>query len=375
MLSCRPATLAVARWQWAFYATHTVNIMPAKDPSHRHSLELIDTQAAGDVSRILLSGVTPLPGDSVHEQQQYLEDNGDGLRRLLLSEPYGHPSQSVNLIVEPGDRRAQAGYIIMEAMGYPMYSGSNTICTATALLQSGRIPIEDGEQTVHLESPAGITRVQAQCSNGLVQSVTTQGEAAYVLAQNLTAEVPRYSQVHYDLAWSGGLYLMVDADARGFDLIHNEESALAAFAHALVETVQTDLAERFPQYSAFMPPPFVHFMRGASRENGGYRAASATYVHPHVICRSPTGTGTSARLALMAERDEIKSDQWLETVSPRGNCFTGTLLDQISVDDQRAWNTLITGRAWTLARSEIVIELDDPLVDNRDLAGVLQASA
>jgi proline racemase len=349
--------------------------MPAdaapKTPGRQRSLELIDTQAGGDVSRILLDGVAPLPGDSVHAQQQYLEENGDGLRRLLLSEPYGHPSQSINLIVRPCDARAQAGYIIMEAMGYPMYSGSNTICTATALLQSGRIPMADGEQTVQLESPAGVTRVRAQCGQGLVQSVTTEGEAAYLIGECLAADVPRYGRVGYDLVWSGGLYVMIDAQAREFDLTHDEESALAAFAHALVETIHPDLAERFPEFSHFMPPSFVHFMGCMAHAGNGVQARSATYVHPHVICRSPTGTGTSARLALVAERGEFKSGQCLETISPRGNRFTGTLVGEAEVGGRRAWETTITGRAWTLARAHTVIHLDDPLVDNRDLEQML----
>src|SRR5699024_3889821 len=88
------------------------------------SIELIDTQSGGDVSRIVTSGIEPLPGRNALEKARYLQAEGDGLRRLLLSEPYGDPAMSVDLIVEPGHPEAQAGYIIMEAMGYPMYSGS-----------------------------------------------------------------------------------------------------------------------------------------------------------------------------------------------------------------------------------------------------------
>lgn len=118
-------------------------------------LDLIDTHSGGDVSRIVTSGIEPLPGKNVLEKARYLEREGDGLRRLLLSEPYGDPAMSVNLIVEPSHPEAVAGYIIMEAMGYPLYSGSNTICTATALLQSGMIPAGEGLQEIVLESPAG----------------------------------------------------------------------------------------------------------------------------------------------------------------------------------------------------------------------------
>lgn len=346
--------------------------MPDKRPERRRSLELIDTQAGGDVSRIVLGGVTPLPGDSVRAQQQYIEAHADGLRRLLLSEPYGDPAQSVNLIVQPGASRAQAGYIIMEAMGYPLYSGSNTICTATALLQSGRIPIEADEQTVLLESPAGVTRIEAHCSEGYVQWVTAQGEAAYVAVPELEAKVPGYGRIRYDVVWSGGFYAMVDAEPLGFELAEGEESALAAFAHDFVEIVRPEFVENHPELGEVTPLPFVHFMGPLERTgDGGSRATGATYVHPHVICRSPTGTGTSARLALLAERGKIKPEHSLENISPRGARFTGALLDETEVGDRRAWDTRITGRAWTLAHSEIVIDLEDPLIDNHDLEPVL----
>src|SRR5699024_6582753 len=96
------------------------------------ALELIDTQSGGDVSRVVTAGIEPLPGRTALEKARYLHAEGDGLRRLLLSEPYGDPAMSADLIVEPGEPAARAGDIIMEAMGYPMYSGSNTICVATA---------------------------------------------------------------------------------------------------------------------------------------------------------------------------------------------------------------------------------------------------
>lgn len=344
-----------------------------KKPSRTRSLELIDTQAGGDVSRIVLDGVKRLPGATVHEQQQYLEHYGDGLRRLLLSEPYGNPAESVNLIVRPSDSRAQAGYIIMEAMGYPMYSGSNTICTVTALLQTGRIPIEEGEQTVLLESPAGLARAHARCSDGFVQTVTTQGEAAYVAVPDLQADVPRYGTVRYNVVRSGGFYALIDAEAHGFELVRDEETALAAFADAFVKAVRPEFIENHPEFDNVTPLPFVHFMRPTEVVgNDGFRAGGATYVHPGVICRSPTGTGVSARIALMAEHGEIEANQWLEVTSPRGNRFNGRLLGETRSGNHRAWDTQITGRAWSLARSSINIELDDPLVDNTGLEYVLE---
>lgn len=348
--------------------------MRHKQGHRMRRIELVDTHAGGDVSRIVLGGVASLPGRSVREQQQYLEGHADGLRRLLLNEPYGDPAMSVNLVVPPCDARAQAGYIIMEAMGYPMYSGSNTICTATAVLQGGYIPMLEGEQKLTLESPAGLARITAFNQEGKVLSITTQGEPAYVAQTGLVADVPHYGRVSYDLVWSGAFFAMVDAGALGFRLVREEETALAAFGYDFVESVRPELVAEHPDLGDVGPLPFVHFMGPlAEVDQEGFRSPSATYVHPGVMCRSPTGTGTSARLAMMYSKNQVRDGQWLDTVSPRGSVFRGTVLGEARVGSMPAVDSHITGRARTLAHSEILVDLDDPLVEDRGLSVILAA--
>ncbi|MGX9293254.1 proline racemase family protein [Tsukamurella paurometabola] len=336
------------------------------------SLELIDTQSGGDVSRIVVAGIGPIPGTTVRAKARYLQDEGDGLRRLLLSEPYGDPAMSVDLIVEPSRPEAQAGYIIMEAMGYPMYSGSNTICTATALLQSGAIPAREGAQNVVLESPAGLARIEAVVHDGRVESITTQGEPAYVAREGLSVEVPYYGTVGFDLVWSGAYYAMIDAGAHDFTLASEEQIALTAFGDAFVRAARPDLLQEHPDLGDVGPLSFAHFTGGVRTiGDGRFESRSATYVHPGVLCRSPTGTGTSARLALMHRRGEITEGQSLETISPRGNRFVGTVRSSGRVGDYPALHSAITGRARLIAHSRLVVDLEDPLVDASDLENLL----
>ncbi|MCG8518150.1 MAG: proline racemase family protein [Pseudomonadales bacterium] len=344
-------------------------------PGHRmRSIELVDMQSGGDVSRIVTRGVGHLPGGSVLEQMRYIQNYGDGFRRWLLNEPYGDPFMSIDLIVPPGNPRAQAGYIIMEAMGYPLYSGSNTICTATAILENGIVPMEEGEQQLVLESPAGLAHITAHNRGGRVESITTRSEPAFVADRNLKATVPDYGTVPFTLVWSGAYFAMVDAAALGFRLVAEEMPALARFGQAFVEAARPAVTQEHPDLGPVGPLPFAHFMGPLEPTASGYRSPSATYVHPGVICRSPTGTGTTARLALMHDCGQIQEGQTLETVSPRGSSFLGTLLGEATVGGFRAVNSEITGRAWTLAHSEIHLDLDDPLVDSSDLAGILGAS-
>ena len=346
-------------------------MLPIDRTGRTRELGLIDMQSGGDVSRIVYSGVADLPGENALEKMRYLQSHGDGLRRLLLSEPYGDPAMSVDLLVAPGDPRAQAGYIIMEAMGYPLYSGSNTICTATALLQSGLVPMQEGEQKLTLESPLGLVQVTAHNRNGRVEAIVTQGEPAYVAARGRRVTLPDGTVVDYDVVWSGHFFALLDAEAHGFTLVAEEMPALAAFGDTFVRAVREDFQQQHPLLGEVGPVPFAHFMGPLETTENGYRSRSATYVHPGVICRSPTGTGTSARLALMATRGQLEPGQTLQTISPRGGCFFGTYLDDTTVGNRPAINSSIRGSAGTLSHARLLVDLDDPLVDISDLEHVL----
>lgn len=340
------------------------------------TLKLIDTHAGGDVSRIVIGGVNALPGDSVRAQMEFLQQDADGLRRLLLEEPYGIPEMSVDLIVPASHPEAEAGYIIMEVMGYPIYSGSNTICTATALLESGIIAKQEGTQRFLLESPAGLVQIEARVHNDAVEAITCEGLPSYIDTHDASVHVPLLGDVAYSIAYSGGFYALVDAAALGFELTRNEESRLAHCAQAIVEAIREE--KGFSHYSLgdVGPLPFLHFMGPVEQVAGGfYRSRSATYVHPGVMCRSTTGTGTSARLALMHHEGRIGPGDKLETVSLRDTRFIGEVTRVQQAPNHAVVNNTITGTSYVIARSEIVVNCADALVDCSGLRHLLSERA
>jgi proline racemase len=336
------------------------------------TIQLMDTHAGGDVSRIVTGGIAPLPGDTVRAQMEYLRDNADGLRRLLLEEPHGIPEMSVDLLVPPTDPRAAAGYIIMEVMGYPIYSGSNTLCTATAVLESGIVPKCEGRQQFLLESPAGLVQIDATVCDGVVESVTCEGLPSYIDTYRATVEVPSLGTVTYSVAYSGGFYALVDAKALGFDLTLNEERRLAEAAYAIVEAVKAERGFLHHTLGDVGPLPFLHFMGPVAHVGQGYyRSRSATYVHPGVICRSTTGTGTSARLALMNYEGTLKPGDRLETVSLRETSFIGEFSSVEQIGEVQMVKNHITGKSYVIARSDIVVNCDDPMVECSGLHHIL----
>nr|WP_298249519.1 proline racemase family protein [uncultured Halomonas sp.] len=338
------------------------------------TFKMMDTHAGGDVSRIVLGGIDALPGATVREQMHYLRDTADGLRKLLLFEPYGVPEMSVDLVVPATDPEAAAGYIIMEVMGYPIYSGSNTICTATAVLEAGIVPKQEGIQRFKLEAPAGPVNVEARVANGVVEAITCEGLPSYIDTYRAAIRVPGLGEVTYSVAYSGGFYALVDAGELGFHLNRDEERELAECAHRIVEAIQAERGFSHYTLGDVGPLPFLHFMGPVEQlADDSYRSRSATYVHPGVICRSTTGTGTSARLALMHHEGTLAPGDRLETISLRETGFIGTLTGTRQEGSYSVVENSITGKGYVLGHTEVVVNCDDPLVECDGLHPILGA--
>ena len=203
-----------------------------------YKIGLIDTHSGGDVSRIVFDGIKPLPGISIREQKEYLQKSADGLRKTLLYEPYGVPEMSVDLIVPATSKEAVAGYIIMEEMGYPIYSGSNTICTATALIEKGLVPKVEGTSRFKIEAPAGLVNIEACVKDGVVESIVCEGLPSYIESYKQKMQVNDLGEVTYSIAYSGGFYILVEASDFGFKLIKDEEEELNKTAYKIVEAIR-----------------------------------------------------------------------------------------------------------------------------------------
>ena len=341
-------------------------------PDKRACLDLIDAHAGGDVSRQVVGGVIELPGASLLEQLEYLRREADGLRQLLLYEPYGDPAQCVNLVVPAKTAPAEAGFITMEAMGYPYFSGSNTLCTAAVLMQKKVEETGKEVESICLETPAGLVTVKGNFLDGLVHSVACKTTPAYVVQEGLSVQLPVYGKVDFDLVFSGALYAVVRSEPLGLTLDRPHEPRLIAFASELIAHARPFCEHEHPQMGLLAPLPFVHF-EGPEIEgsDGLLHTSTATYVHPGVICRSPTGTGTAARLALKHRQGKMQVGEGMRTTSPRGNSFTGLIAEERSLGPYSGIVCEISGRVFVLARSKIFVNFDDPHTPQDGLKNLL----
>src|SRR5256885_10493776 len=192
----------------------------------RRTITVVGCHAGGEIGNVVVGGVLPPTGETVFEQMQALQRD-DSLRRVLLREPRGSVAVHANLIVPSKRDDCVAGYIIMEPTEYPAMSGSNTICVATVLLETGMVEMREPETTLRLEAPAGVVEVNARCSNGKCESVEFTNVPCFADSLHAQLEVDGVGTLTVDVAFGGMWYAIADAHPLGFSLEPSEASELS----------------------------------------------------------------------------------------------------------------------------------------------------
>ena len=209
-------------------------------------IQAVDAHACGEHGRVIVGGVLDVPGDTMFDKMTYLRTHADGLRRRMLREPRGYPAANCNLILAPTRPEADAGFVIMEQVEYPGMSGTNTICVATVLLETGMVPMQEPVTELTLEAPAGLIRVYAECANGKVKSVTFQNVPAFAAYLDRKIEVPHLGAVTVDVAYGGMFYVIADARAFGLALTPDEGRDIVRISEMIKASAQEQLPVTHP---------------------------------------------------------------------------------------------------------------------------------
>lgn len=323
------------------------------------TIHVISCHAEGEVGDVIVGGVAPPPGDTVWQQRDFIEQD-QTLRNFLLNEPRGGVFRHVNLLVPPKHPEADAAFIVMEPEDTPPMSGSNSICVATVLLDSGIIPMQEPETTLTLEAPGGLIRAHAQCKNGKAERITIENVPSFADKLDASLEVEGIGLLTVDTAYGGDSFVVVDAETLGFELIEKEARDLAGLGVKITNAANEQLGFHHPQNPDWRHISFCLFAGSLSTTSTGFAAKSAVAIQPGKIDRSPTGTALSARLALLAARGTLSVDQELIATSIIGSTFAGKISRTTTVGDRPAIVPTISGRGWITGTHQHMLDPADP---------------
>ena len=323
----------------------------------RRAITVVGCHAGGEVGNVVVAGVDPPPGATVFEQMQALRAD-DTLRRFLLREPRGSVATHANLIVPATRADCAFGYIIMEPTEYPAMSGSNTICVATVLLEQGLVEMHEPETVLRLEAPAGLVEVRAACRDGRVESVELTNVPAFVAHLDATLEVAGLGTLAVDVAFGGMWYAIADAAVLGFAIEPHEARELARVG----ELIRVAAREQLPCVHPENPEiAGVSIVQIAEPWRGvGAVTRNAVVVAPGRLDRSATGTGLSARMAVLHARGSMRVGDAMTHASAIGTTFDGRIVSETEVGGRPAIVPAIRGSAWITGVAQLYVDPDDP---------------
>jgi proline racemase len=310
-------------------------------------IEAVDSHTEGMPTRVVTAGVDPIPGATMLERKLHFEAEMDDLRLLLMREPRGHAAMSGAILQPPTRDDADWGVLFIEVSGLLPMCGHGTIGVATVLVESGLVEVREPETVVRLDTPAGLVEARVAVQDGRAAAVTLRNVPAFLYERGRRA-----AGVECDIAFGGNFYAFVPVDevdparadeyiARGAEImaainddppVHPEDARIAGCRHVVFHAPGRD----------------------------GAHARNATSIHPGWLDRSPCGTGTSARMALLHADGELAIGDPFVNESIIGTRFTGRLVGETRVGDLPAVVPEITGRAWITGRGDYRLEADDP---------------
>ena len=323
------------------------------------TVTVIGCHVGGEDNHVIVGGVLAPPGASMLEKKRHLETHGDELRRWLLLEPRGKPTLCMNLVVPSTRPDCDIGLIIMESTDYPPMSGSNTICTVTVLLETGMLPMREPITTLTLDTPAGPVPVQARCRGGKVERVELTNVPCFATHLGARVDVEGLGAISVDVAYGGAFFAIVDAASLGVTVEPKAARQLVTVGNRITAAVVRQIPVEHPELPELRGVTFTEFAMPFL--GPGTVSRNAVVVAPGRIDRSPCGTGTSARLAVLHARGQLAAGQGFIHESIIGSRFEAGIARETTVGGRPAIVPTIAGQAWITGIFQHGIDPSDPL--------------
>ena len=322
----------------------------------KKTITMVEAHAEGEVGRIVMSGVNDIPGDTMLEKMNYINQVDDSLRRFLVFEPRGYAQMSTNLIFDPINKDADIGFLILQGDKAHAMSGSNSICLVTVLLETGRIEMKEPETTVTLDTPAGIVRATASCKNGKCVRVSLDMTPSYADQLDAIINVEGLGKVTVDIAFGGIFYALIDPSQFDLKILPENARQLVDIGTRIHRAVNEQLEISHPELESIKGISYTMFV---GHDDEG-EMKGATILPPGRIDRSPCGTGNSARLAVMEARGQIKVGEILKARSIIDSEFQVEIISKKTIAGKPGILPRISGRGWIHGIHQVGIDPSDP---------------
>ena len=323
------------------------------------TIQAIDSHTAGEATRIVVGGIPNIKGNTMPEKKQYLEDHLDHIRTAIMLEPRGHNDMFGSVMTQPCDPDADFGIIFMDGGGYLNMCGHGSIGAMTVAVETGVVPMEEPVTKVVMEAPAGIIKGDVKVENGKVQSVSIFNVPAFLYKKDQEVELPGVGKVKFDISFGGSFFAIVHASQLGLKIEPKNAAKLTDMAMELRDRINREIEIQHPTLEHIKTVDLVEIWDEPTNEKATYK--NVVIFGQGQVDRSPCGTGTSAKLATLHARGELKEGEKFVYESILGTLFEGEIVGTTKVGEFDAVLPKITGSAYMTGFNNFLIDEDDPV--------------
>lgn len=321
-------------------------------------LHAIDSHTAGEPTRIIIGGIPNIKGSTMPEKKAYLEEHLDHLRTAVMLEPRGHNDMFGSILTAPTNPEADFGIIFMDGGGYLNMCGHGTIGAVTAAIETGMVPMTEPVTKVVLEAPAGIVRAEAQVENKKVKSVAFVNVPAFLYKRDQKVTLDG-KEIVFDISFGGSFFAIVHAKQLGLEIKPENTSRLTEVALKLRDIINQEIEIQHPELAHIKTVDLVEIYDEPTHPEATYK--NVVIFGQGQVDRSPCGTGTSAKLATLHAKGEIKEGEKFVYESILGTLFYGEIVGTAKVGEYDAVIPKIAGSAYITGFNHFVIDETDPV--------------
>ena len=324
------------------------------------SVHTIDMHTMGEATRIVIGGLPHIKGITMQQKKEFLQKNLDNIRLTLMQEPRGHKDMFGAVITEPVNKEADLGVIFMDGGGYLNMCGHGSIGVVTAVIETGMISAVEPTTNVVIDTPAGTIKAKANVKNGKVESVSIINVESF-FDKEVTIDLPNIGKISVDIAFGGSYFALVDADKLKQKIQPRNVNILIELGLLIRKIVNEKIDVEHPIHEHINTVDLVEIYERPSEDNPNYK--NVVIFGQGQTDRSPCGTGTSAKLATLFHKGEIKIGEDFVYESILGTKFFGKIVD---TKQNKKYNGIIpeiTASAYITGFNHFVVDEKDPLKD------------
>jgi len=323
------------------------------------SIHAVDSHTAGEATRVVVGGVPKIPGKNMPEKKQWLEDNLDYLRTAIMLEPRGHKDMFGSILTQPTVDEADYGIIFMDGGGYLNMCGHGTIGAMTVAVETGMVPVTEPVTKVVQEAPAGLIRGQVFVEDGKAKKVSFTNVPAFLYKKDQEVELPGYGKIRFDISFGGSFFAIVKAEQVGLEIVPENAAKLQDLGIQLRDIINKEIPVQHPELPHIHSVDLVEWW--SKTETKGATLKNCVVFGQGQVDRSPCGTGTSAKMATLFAKGELKMGEKFFYESILGTIFEGEIVGKAKVGEYDAVIPQITGSAYITGFNHFVIDETDPV--------------